>query len=848
MLRVAWRMLRQRPASLIATLVALCFAVAMVTACGVMLESGLRFHGASPRYAAAPVLVATTDVATTDGSGSDREVVSDPLAERGQLDSSLVGRIATVPGVRAAIPDVAVPVQVIAGSGAAPAEVHPWAAARLTPFALWAGSAPATGGDVVLGQPLAASLGVRPGQRVQLRLTTGLTTFVVSGIAASAGPPPLAPTVFVDGAEAQTLAGRPGQADVIGVLADPGVRTGALADAVRRVLPPVPTRPAGAYPRVYAGADRGAVELVGGAAASGTVIAVSAAAGGSVLLIATLVIAGTVGLSVTQRHRDIALLRAIAATPRQVRRMVVCETAMLAVVSGAAGVWPGLAGVSWLRGQFVSHGLVPATFRLHVSWLPPLVAASAGLFIAVVAAWIASLRTSRVRPSEALGETAAERTGPGVVRTVLALIALAGGITLSIVTAHAGGNAVGVMVPAVFVLVVAVALGSPLLLRGTALTAGRALYGFGVTGRLAAANTATSARRLSAVVGSLVLAVALGGSMWFVPGSEQHAAAQQRRAGLVAGYVVTAPAPGLQPGVTTVIRHTPGVTAATGVVGSTIFPRQGDDDYTAQGVDAGALSRTLDLGVTSGSLAGLHGNTVAVDTQTAQELHVHVGSWFRGWFGDGTPAGLRVVAVYTRGLGFAQMTVPHDVLIGHTTTRLDSAVYVATAAGRPGMVAALRAELLRVAPGSSLRARAAYQVALDEDLAVNAWTSQLIAAALVVYVLIAAVNTLLMAAMARRREFAVLRLAGTTRNQVLRMACLEQTLLLGLALVLGGAIAAATLVPAVKATTGLTVPYVPVTGWVVVIGGTILLGSLAMIMPVRWILRTPPVEAIGIRE
>ena len=691
MLRVAWRMLRQRPASLIATLMALCFGVAVVTACGVMLESGIRFHGASPRYAGAPVLVATTDLATTDGSGADREVVSDPLAERGHVASSLAGRIATVPGVRAAIPDVAVPVQVIARSGAAPAEVHPWASARLAPFTLQAGSAPAASGDVVLDNRQAASLGVRPGQPVQLRLATGLTTFKVSGIAAPAGRAPDVPTVFVDGAEAQILAGHPGQADVIGVLADRGVSAGTLADAVRRALPAVPDRPSGAYPRVYTGAGRGAVELVGGAAGSAIVIAVSAAAGGSVLLIAALVIAGTVGLSVTQRHRDIALLRAIAATPRQVRRMVIRETTMLALVAGAAGVWPGLAGVSWLRDQFVSHGLVPATFRLHVSWLPPLVAVSAALLIAVVAAWIASLRTSRVRPTEALGETATERTGLGVVRTVLALIALAGGVTLSIVTAHAGANAVGVMVPAVFLLVVAVALGSPLLIRGTAMTAGRALYGFGVTGRLAAANTATSARRLSAVVGSLVLAVALGGSIWFVPASEQHAAVEQRRAGLVAGYVVTAPAPGLQPSVTTVIRHTPGIAAATGVVDSTIFPPQGaDSGYTAQGVDPGTLSRTLDLGVTSGSLAGLDGNTIAVDTQTAQALHLRVGDRFRGWFGDGTPAGLRVVAIYTRGLGFAQLTVPHDVLIGHTTARMDSAVFVATAPGQPGAAAALR--------------------------------------------------------------------------------------------------------------------------------------------------------------
>jgi putative ABC transport system permease protein len=835
---------------MIATFVALCFAVTVITACGLMLESGVQFHGASRRYAAAPVLVATTGITVTDGWGPGHETKSYPLTERGHVDSSLTGKIATVPGVRAAIADVTVPAQVIAGSGAtATAEVHPWAAAQLTPFTLRAGSAPAMSNKVVLEQRLAASIGAQLGQQVRIRLATGQQTFTVSGIAAPAGAVPGNPAVFVETAESRVLSGHPDEADVIGVLADPGVGARALVNKVRRVLPPEPVRPSGAYPQVYAGVDRGAVETIGAAAGAGAVIAVPAVAGGSALLIAVLVIASTVGLSVTQRRRDIALLRAIAATPRQVRRMVVREVTILALLAGASGVWPGLAGADWLRDQFIARRLAPASFRLHVSWLPPLVAVSVTLFIAAIAAWVASLRASRIRPAEALAQTAVAHISLGVIRTMLGLITLAGGVTLSIVTAHAtGGNAASVMVPTIFLLVVAVTLGSPLLIRGTAMTVGRALNGFGVTGRLAAVNVVTSAHRLPAMVGSLVLGVALGGSMWFVPASEQHIAAQQRRAGLAADYVITAAAPGLQPSLTTAIRHTPGVVAATGVVTSTLLARGGVTGYTTQGVDTATLSRTLHLGVISGSVTGLHGSTVAIDTQTAQALHLHVGDEFQGWFGDGTPANLRVVTIYTRGLGFTQMTVPRDLLIGHTTERMNNAVFVATAAGWQGAAAALRAVLQRLAPGSSLRARAAYQAALKRSLAQNDWSNQVIAAVLLVYVTIAAVNTLVMAALARRREFAILRLAGTTRIQVLRIICLEQTLLLGLALVIGGAITAATLVPTVRAVTGSAAPYIPLTGWMAVVGGAVLVGSVAMILPVLWVLRMRPVEAIGIRE
>jgi putative ABC transport system permease protein len=109
-------------------------------------------------------------------------------------------------------------------------------------------------------------------------------------------------------------------------------------------------------------------------------------------------------------------------------------------------------------------------------------------------------------------------------------------------------------------------------------------------------------------------------------------------------------------------------------------------------------------------------------------------------------------------------------------------------------------------------------------------------------------NTLVMYVLGRRREFAVLRLSGTTRLQVIRMVRLEQLLLLGLALVLGATIAAATLLPMVKGLTGSAAPYIPPAGWAAVLGGVVVLGSVSMAVPVRRVLRMQPVAAIGIRE
>ena len=376
------------------------------------------------------------------------------------------------------------------------------------------------------------------------------------------------------------------------MVAEPGVDRTALTNAVAAALPPTADRAVDAYPRVYAGPERGVVESPDVADGREFVIAVSSVFGGATLLIAILVIAGTVGLSVKQRHRDIALLRAIAATPRQVRRLVIREAVVLGLLASITGVW-------------------------------------------------------------ALGESSVERPGIGVIRALLGAVTLAGGVVLSTVAMNARGDtAAGRAIGVVFTFVVAVARLSPVLIRLCVATFGAALRGFGVTGRLAAAHLTSSARRLSPVVSALVLAVALGGSLWFLPTSQEHAAAAQRRAGLLADLVVTPAAPGLQAGQLAAIGRTGGVLAATGVTHSTMFVSRDGATATVQGVDPIGLARTIDLAVTSGTLADLRGRTIAVDTLTAQALHARVGDEFHGWFGDGAPAVLRIVAIYRRGLGF----------------------------------------------------------------------------------------------------------------------------------------------------------------------------------------------------
>ncbi|MFD0516530.1 FtsX-like permease family protein [Paractinoplanes durhamensis] len=204
----------------------------------------------------------------------------------------------------------------------------------------------------------------------------------------------------------------------------------------------------------------------------------------------------------------------------------------------------------------------------------------------------------------------------------------------------------------------------------------------------------------------------------------------------------------------------------------------------------------------------------------------------------------RIVAIYQRGLGFGDVLLPRTTVAGHTATNLDDEILISAPASSD---AALR-KVAAAHPGSSLVDTATLTGGLARDLALSAWLNRMLIAAMVGYTAVAAANTMVMAALARRRELALLRLTGATRRQVRRMVNAEQIGLLGTAVVLGGAIAALTLSSVVRALTGTPVPYVPPLGWAAVLGGTTVLALATTILPIARLLRVPPVTQIGIKE
>ncbi|BBH67931.1 ABC transporter permease [Actinoplanes sp. OR16] len=823
MISLAFRMLRHRPGSAFATFLALTAGATILVSMAVLVESGL-LHRPQPRhYAAADLVVARPEITVTgkdlDGTTLTSRV---DLPEGGTLEAGLAQRLRQVPGVSAAVADRSIPLLTAAG----PATGHGWDSAALAPYRLIAGRAPQRDDEVVLDARTAA--GSAPGARTELVAGGVAAGYRISGIVEAA----TARVFFTEG-RATTLAPRPGRADAVGLTLEPGADRAAIDRLAAE---------AGA--EVFTGDARGRLEHTGDTVAAGLLVQIGASFGGYVVMLVVFVVAGTVGLSVRHRRRDFALLRAIAATPAQVRRMVTAEAALIAAAGAALGVPAGLFAVRWVQRELTMRGFLPEGFPMAPGLLSAAAVAVTTILVAVLAALVAARRITGIRPVEALGEAAVEPAGRNRVRLVSGLIVVAGAVGSSTVTVGAGGQvALAGAIGMLYLYVMAVALLAPWINRAATRVLQPLLSRiWGAGGHLAVANLRANARGTATVLTGLVLAVGFGGSVWFVQDNLERSAVVQARDGLLAPWAVSSPA-GLAPATAAKARELPGVRSVTAVRRTSVVVKIfGGESETVPVMAVDDVS-AFDLGVTEGSMADLRGPAIAVSGIRAASQGWDLGERVPLWLGDGTPVTLRVAAIYDRGLGFGDIVLPHDVVIGHTARATDDEVLVRLAPG-----AALDPRLTALGPGATLIDTGQRAGRLAADLALSAWLNRMLIGVMVGYAVLAVANTMVMAALARRRELGLLRIVGVTPRQVRRMVHAEQAGLLGVAVVIGGSVAALTLVAVVRALTGDLVPYVPPLGLIIVAGGAALLALTTTILPIGYLLRTPPLEHLGVKE
>ncbi|MGV9880897.1 FtsX-like permease family protein [Streptomyces sp. NPDC003006] len=803
---------RFKPAAFAGTFVALMMASLIVAACGILLETGLRASVPPVRYAGAPVVAAADQEAHfATGSGAERSETATPLPDRARLDDSLVAKAAAVPGARTAVADVTFPVR----SGGKAVTAHGWGSTAFTGEKLTAGRAPHPG-EVALATP-----GAAVGDRTTLTTADGPRDFRVSGTVKAGRS---APTAWFADSEAVRISGHPGRVDAVVVLPEAGVSNATLKSRVAHAV--------GGKAEVHTGDDRSAAEGSELAYAKELLTGLGGSFGGIATLTAVFTAAGTVALSVGQRAREYALLRAIGTTPRQIRRTIATETLLVAPLAGAVGLLPGIALATWWFGQLKEKGAIPEAVDLSISFIPLVSAVGVAFVTALGAGFMAARRPSRVKPGQALSEASVERMPLGWIRTPLGVAAAVGGTVFAGFAANnTGEDAANAALGVVMLFMLAVALLGPLVARGCAALFGLALRGADASGFLAAANARSNARRLASAITPIVLAMAFSSVLVFMHTSQDRAAADQQREGITADHIVTSDT-GLAPGALARAEGAEGVTSAVGLLKTSVLVPVGSggdrwlESASAQGITGTAadLAKVQDLKIETGALE-LGRGEVAVDAALARSAHVETGDRLAVRLPDGTKAAPKIVATYGRGLGLSQVTLPAADVKRHVTSAFATEIWT-----RGGSAAALSGL-------GTLQDRDGYATAQSLDRELNAWANTTMAAVLGGFAAVAAINTLVMTVLDRRRELGMLRLIGSTHRQVMRMIRWEALIVAVAGIAIGSGIALATLVPMMNGLTGES-PYVPPLVYGSFVGAVLLLGLASATIPARAALRS----------
>ena len=402
--------------------------------------------------------------------------------------------------------------------------------------------------------------------------------------------------VFLTDQEATRLAGHPDRVDAIGILAGAGFDARKLRAAAGDAV-------------VLTGNKRGEAEAPERAEGEVRLIAVAASFAGLGIFVALFVVASTMALGVQQREQEIALLRAVAATPGQVRRMIAWEATIVALLGSAAGIYPGLELGRELADGLVRHGIAPPEFAVSDGRLAAAGVLVGSVTVALLAVWSAARRASRIAPTRALADASVEPRLIGPGRLIGGLIAIACAIPLFSVSAATSSPATAAatsQMTAIF-LVIAVGCLGPVVAR----LAARALQPLLATispvgGFLAVSNLATATRRFSSASTPIVLTVAMSCTLLFSTTTFDHAISEQRDAGLSGDLALSSAGAGLPAAALDAVRATRGVESAVAYTPTTLGPSLGvSDDIIPAAVLAGGTGGGFDAGVTHGTLDDL---------------------------------------------------------------------------------------------------------------------------------------------------------------------------------------------------------------------------------------------------
>lgn len=835
MVGMALRTIRTRWKLFFGTFVALTFGITVMASMFNILftiNQKRAFQDSPTRYgAASAVIVADQQLHNKQGDGSDQTVT---LQDWRPLLASTAKAVSGVDGVKSVIVDRSFSATITNKPGATQPENrqtgHGWSSAQLTPFHLVSGHEPQMGQVVITGA-IAHSAHLAEGDTVTIATPDGISQFTVAGIVRTERDNrlPGEDTLFFNDIEATRLSGAPKKAAAIGVIAQPGQNIQTLRGKLTAVLTDKALQ-------VKTGTDKGGnvtADIYNAATATALdLVAFNISIAGFVCIF---IVAATVSFAVAQRRQEMALLRLIGATPRQVARMVTNESLVVALIAAATGSLLAIACSSGLSLLLRHYGLAPSTFTAGGTWLGSLLASVIGVGVAFTGVFFAARQAGKVRAVEAMRNAVVERRVMSRARWFWGIFFL--GVSIGLVGLGTLLGGVAAMALALFetlLLAVALALLMPALVRPVVHFATIPLVkGTAAVGLLTRANLQNAARRTTSTAAPILLAVAItvsvaGVNAMIAKTDQINTSKRALATNIISTENTTIPVKSAA-----ALRELPGVSSVDVIPSSVLYPAFDiTSSPTTFGVADAAKLGTFDISVMSGSLERLGKNDIVVTSLSAQESGWKTDEAVSVYLPDGAKTSLRVAAVVNMPAALPNVLLSPKLANAHINSPMTDTVFIRTNTDADAKTdAALKAFAASV--GGQLQAKQAWLDAKNTTGDQQAAMVMMLGLALV-YLGIAIANTLLMAANDRGRDIEMLRKLGASNRQIIGMITWETIVVVAIGSVLAAVAAALTIFASHRALAEI-VPNTPFPffqpAYAMVIGVSLLVALSASIPP-----------------
>lgn len=708
-------------------------------------------------------------------------------ATRNAVPDSLVATVRAVPGVAAAEGGVqGVPVQFVAhdgkaiSTGGAPTiGVSFDQDQRVSALRLTEGRPPTTPHDVVMDLGTAQKYDFKVGQTVKILLPNAPPAdFTISGIARFGTANNLAGATLAafDLPTAQAILGDVGKVDAINVVTAPGANKAQVQHAIAGVLP------------------HGVEVVTGQTVVNESTSAINKALGffNTALLVFAFIalfvggftILNTFSIIVGQRTRELALLRIVGASRRQVFRSVLGEAAIVGLLSSLIGLGLGVLAAIGLEALLSGFGVTLPSGPLAFEPRTVIVCLVVGVGVTVVSAISPARRAVRIPPVAAVAEQQLEtdislrrRFSWGVGITLVGIVALAYGLTKPVI------ELVGLGAVLIFI---GVARLAPAVARPMSSVIGRPLAGMlGMSGRLGRENSMRSPRRTAQTASALMVGLALVSAIAVFGSSLSASATSSIDNAIAANLIITVPnsvSGSISNAVAPTAASAPGVTASSTIYTGQFELRGQLSSLTATSTKD--LSKTVILNMTQGSSASLAAGSLLIDTTTASSKNLAVGDVVPVKFAKTGNSTMRIGGIFKANQLIGSYLVGDAFFRAHyDSNQLPVAVLLRT----DGSAAAEQSVKHALSGYPNLKIQTKEQFEKSQQAQVNQLLGLVYAllALAVIIALIGIVNTLMLSVFERTHEIGLLRAVGMRRRQIRAMIRSESVILAVFGAVIG---------------------------------------------------------------